>query len=50
MPKINNIIKGTDITPHYLSEPNKEFKIYRYNSEVYAVRFENDEPIDYVSM
>lgn len=50
MPKINNIVKGTDLTPHYLSEQNKEFKIYRYNNEVYAVRFENDDPIDYVSM
>ncbi|MDW9008484.1 Dot/Icm T4SS effector Lem28 [Legionella pneumophila] len=50
MPKINKIVNGTDLTPHYLSEPNKEFKIYRYNNEVYAVRFENDEPIDYVLM
>lgn len=50
MPKINKIVNGTDLTPHYLSEPNKEFKIYRHNNEVYAVRFDNDEPMDYVLM
>ncbi|MBN9230926.1 MAG: hypothetical protein J0I93_08750 [Legionella sp.] len=52
-PSLSAIISGDDITNHYLglgSAENK-FKIFRYNQEVFAVRFDADQkPVDYVSM
>ena len=38
MPDIQDIIKGTDISSHYLNnETQKQFKLYRYEHAVYAI-------------
>ncbi|HHF7375334.1 hypothetical protein [Legionella bozemanae] len=47
-PSIEEIMGGDDITKHYLDEENKQYRIYRYNKEVYAVRME--EPRDFSHM
>ncbi|KTC78269.1 hypothetical protein [Legionella brunensis] len=51
-PNLKEIIKGQDITQHYLDETNKKFKIYRYNNTIYAVRCDEQtsQPIDFVKM
>ncbi|KTD67832.1 Dot/Icm T4SS effector [Legionella steelei] len=59
MPELHEIIDGDDITAHYLDEDitrdyqermNETFKIFRYNHEVYAVRYDETDPIDSISM
>ncbi len=51
MSRIDRIIsKGENITEHYLGETNENFEIYRYRNEVYAIRYQDREPVDYVSM
>lgn len=49
--KIDRIASdGVDITSHYLNPENEAFKIFRFNQEVYAVRYDETGPIDYISM
>lgn len=59
MPEINEIITGEEITRHYLDEDiasqhkeqtNEEYKIFRYNHKVYAVRYDETGPVDSISM
>lgn len=52
-PSLSAIIQGDEITNHYLHLENAEnkFKIFRYNQEVYAVRYDAEQkPVDFVSM
>lgn len=51
-PSLSEIIRGDEITSHYLGDsPENKFKIFRYDQEVYAVRYDvNQKPDDYVSM
>ncbi|KTD31539.1 hypothetical protein [Legionella israelensis] len=52
MPLISDILSGADITEHYLDVENEQFKIYRYNKNVYAVRYDENtsQPVDFVHM
>lgn len=52
MPNLAKIIRGDDITDHYLAKDQNEFKIFRYEKNVYAVRYNKDtqEPISFVHM
>lgn len=50
---IDDIINGKDdISEHYLDKDNKQFKIFRYEKNVYAVRYNQNtsEPSDFVPM
>ena len=51
IPQTINILSGTDISEHYFHDPEAApFKIYRYQENVYAIRYNNSEPIDAVWM
>ncbi|VEG90863.1 hypothetical protein [Legionella spiritensis] len=49
---VQDIINGQDITEHYLDNNQKEFKIFRHEKNVYAVRYDEKtkEPVDFVHM
>ncbi|HEI6745904.1 TPA: hypothetical protein SJ233_002857 [Legionella pneumophila] len=47
---INDVIKSADITTHYLGDANKEFKIFRHNKDVYAVRYDGAVAVDFLSL
>lgn len=47
---VKEIISGVDITSHYLGSESQPFKIFRHNKNVYAVRYNETEAVDFVHL